>query len=126
MSTIIASPSTRPLRSKSVPTSRAKQRRGMNTPTKVIISINAILMLAWLFIASSGPGNLNRMSAEQSRLITQNNSLTYANQQLRSEIWVETSDDNIRKWASLNNFEKETAPEAPIMTNRNQASAASR
>ncbi|MHB1461333.1 MAG: hypothetical protein ACYC1M_08640 [Armatimonadota bacterium] len=126
MSTTIISPSTRPMRSKSVSESRTKQHRGLNTCSKVIISANVFLALLWLFIASSGPGNLNRMSTEQSRFTAENNRLTYANQQLKSDILTETSDDVIERWAALHNFEKETAPEASAALSRNQASAASR
>lgn len=126
MSTTIISPSARPLRSKSVSGSKSKHHKGLNSLSKMIISINGVLVLFWLFIASSGPGNLNRMSTEQSRLTAEINRLTYANQQLKSDILTETSDVVIERWAALHNLEKETAPEASAALNRNQASAASR
>lgn len=103
-----------------------KHHKGLNPLSKLIISINGVLVLFWLFIASSGPGNLNRMSTEQSQLIAEINRLTYANQQLKSDILTETSDVVIERWAAVHNFEKETAPEASAALNRNQASAASR
>lgn len=124
MSTTIISSSDRPLRSASA--SRTRQTKGWNTSTKVVVWADAILLLLWLFIASSGPGNLNRMSTEQSRLKAENSRLTYANQQLKGEILAETSVDVIGPWAVLHNFTKETAPEASAAMSRNQASAASR
>lgn len=98
----------------------------MNLLTRYAIGIDAVLIILWVILASSGAGQLNRMSATQSKLTERNNRLISANQQMKSQYIFDTSAGVIGDWAAQQNLVKETAPVASVDMDRNQASAASR
>lgn len=97
----------------------------MHQIKRYVIGIDIVLVILWVIFASIGPAQLNRMSTTQSSLTVRNGRLISANQQMKSDILTITSAGSVSASAAGLKLVQETAPEASVDMDRNQASAAS-